>query len=266
MTVDFDRTASDYATHRKGFPDSMFQRLAQRGIGVAGHEVLDLGTGTGVVARGFAKNGCRVVGLDIAPSLLAEARKLDAQAGVQIDYVVGRAEAIPLLGARFDVISAGQCWHWFDREATLRAALAHLRPGGHLLIAAFDWLSYRHNVVELTEELIERHNPAQPKPHLRYGAGVCIYAPFVRDLSEGGLVDIETFSYDLTMTYSHAGWRGRIRASQGVGAMLSAEAVRAFDEEHAALLTQRFPEEPLQIPHRVWVAYGRKPGEAEPAA
>lgn len=259
MNVDFDRTAEDYATHRIGFPDSLFQRLSEKGIGLRGQSVLDLGTGTGVLARGFAKSGCRVVGLDIAPALIESARRLDAQAGLRIDYVLGRAEQIPLRGGSFDVACAGQCWHWFDRPTALREVLAQLRPGGHFVIAAFDWIPCRRNVAERTEELIERHNPAQSKPHIRFAMGAGLYPAFVRDLSEGGIVDIETFSYDHVVTYSHSGWRGRIRASQGVGAMLNPDQVRAFDGELAELLRAHFPEDPMRIPHRVWVAHGRKP-------
>ena len=257
MKVDFDRTAQDYGKHRVGFPDSLFRRLADKGIGTRGQSVLDLGTGTGVMARGFARNGCRVIGLDIAKTLLATARGLDAEAGLRIDYVLGRAEQIPLCPQSFDVVSAGQCWHWFDRPAALREVRAQLRPGGHIVIAAFDWIPFGGNVVERTEALIERHNPAQFKPHIRFAMASGLYPAFVRDLSEGGIRDIETFSYDHTVTYSHGGWRGRIRASQGIGAMLTPEQVRAFDGELAELLRMHFPEEPLRIPHRVWVVHGR---------
>ncbi|HNI60068.1 MAG TPA: SAM-dependent methyltransferase, partial [Pseudomonadota bacterium] len=152
-----------------------------------------------------------------------------------------------------------QCWHWFNRRAALQEVLRVLRPHGHLLIAAFDWIPFGRNVVELTEALIEQHNPQQAKPHVRLAMAAGIYPPFVRDLSEGGLSDIETWSYDHKVAYSHAGWRGRIRASQGVGASLSPSQVAAFDAELSALLSREFPAEPLIVPHRVWVAHGRKP-------
>ena len=47
MQVDFGRTAADYARHRAGFPEELFERLVARGIGRAGQRVLDLGSGTG---------------------------------------------------------------------------------------------------------------------------------------------------------------------------------------------------------------------------
>ena len=49
--VDFGRAADDYERHRLGFPDSFFQCMAGRGIGLPGQVILDLATGTGTVAR-----------------------------------------------------------------------------------------------------------------------------------------------------------------------------------------------------------------------
>ncbi len=70
MEPDFGRTAQDYAEHRAGFPESFFERLAARGIGVAGQRVVDLGTGTGTLARGFARRGCEVTGIGPAAEML----------------------------------------------------------------------------------------------------------------------------------------------------------------------------------------------------
>src|ERR1700719_1216148 len=62
--VDFGTTAQDYAAHRAGFPKELFDRLATMGIGRSGQRLLDLGTGTGTLARGFARRGASVVGTD----------------------------------------------------------------------------------------------------------------------------------------------------------------------------------------------------------
>ncbi|MDF2766853.1 MAG: putative methyltransferase, partial [Rhodospirillales bacterium] len=81
--IDFGRTAEDFATHRAGFPEALFDRLAALGMRMEGAAVLDLGTGTGTLARGFARRGARVTGLDPAAPLLEQARKLDEKAGVR---------------------------------------------------------------------------------------------------------------------------------------------------------------------------------------
>ncbi|MES1152296.1 MAG: hypothetical protein ABUL54_10400, partial [Dongia sp.] len=69
----------------------------------------------------------------------------------------------------------------------------------------------------------------------------------------------ESFTVDYDIEYSHEAWRGRIRASAGVSANLAPDAVAAFDAEHAAMLARDFPADPLQVPHRIVAAWGRKP-------
>jgi hypothetical protein len=59
--------------------------------------------------------------------------------------------------------------------------------------------------------------------------------------------------------YTHESWRGRIRASAGIAASLPADAVARFDVAHAHMLSERFPQEPLLTPHRVFALIGRKP-------
>ena len=56
-TVDFGKTAHDYGKHRAGFPEVLYTRLAENGIGERGQRIVDLGTGTGALGRGFARFG-----------------------------------------------------------------------------------------------------------------------------------------------------------------------------------------------------------------
>jgi SAM-dependent methyltransferase len=252
--IDFGLTAEDYAAHRAGFPDALFDRLAGLGVPIGGAAVLDLGTGTGTLARGFARRGARVTGLDPAAPLLEQARRLDAEAGVTIEYRVGRAEQTGLPAGAFDIVAAGQCWHWFDRPSAAAEAMRLLRTGGRLLHAHLDWLPLPGTVPHATEGLILRHNPAWSA-----GGGTGLHGENLADLSLAGFRDIETFSFDLFIAYTHEGWRGRVRASAGVGASLPRDKVGRFDWEHAALLAERFPDELLQVPHRLWAALATKP-------
>ena len=57
MVTDFGRIAGDYARHRAEFPEVFFERLFADGSVHKGDVVLDLGTGTGSVARGLAEIG-----------------------------------------------------------------------------------------------------------------------------------------------------------------------------------------------------------------
>lgn len=252
--VDFGRAASDYRQFRAGFPQRFFDELARRGLATAGRRALDLGTGTGTVARGLAQLGLAVTGVDPAAALLAEAASLDREAGVSVAYRVGRAETIEQPDHTFDLVTAGQCWHWFDRSKAAQEAARVLKPGGHLVIAHFDWLPLPENVVDATESLIVSFNSAWSM-----GGGTGVYPQWLTDLAVAGFEEIETFSFDLCQPYSHEAWRGRIRASAGVKASLDEQAVKRFDSALDALLQARFPEDPLLVPHRVWAAVGLRP-------
>lgn len=252
--VDFGRTSEDYAKYRPGFPDSFFERLAGHGVGLSGQRILDLGTGTGTLARGFARRGASVVGLDLSSNQMGAAAALDLAAGVKVEYRIGNAEATGMPDASFNVVSAGQCWHWFDSMVTMAEVRRLLRPRGKLVIAHFDWLPLPGNVVEATEQLIRAHNPSW-EAFGRTG----IYPQWAVDAGRAGFRDTEIFAYEHAQVISHEAWRGRIRASAGVGASLSPEAVAQFDAEFAELLRARFPEEPLRVPHRVFALVAVRP-------
>ena len=257
-TVDFGRTAGDYATHRVGFPEGFFELLRKRSYALPGRCALDLGCGTGTVARGLARIGLEVTGLDPAQPLLDQAKALDGAAGVHVAYVCGRAEAPPFADQSFDLVTAGQCWHWFDRAVVAGRAKRLLTPGGRLVIAHFDWLPLPGSVVAATEALILAHNPAWA------GAGGSgIYPDWLGDMAAAGFTRLETVSFDVLQRYSHTAWRGRIRASAGIAASIDADATARFDTDLEALLALEFPTDPLDVPHRVWLAVGQRAAERQ---
>ena len=63
---DWGRTARDYARYRPGYPESFYDLLPRLGVGLPGQRILDLGTGTGVLARELAKRGATVTAVDVA--------------------------------------------------------------------------------------------------------------------------------------------------------------------------------------------------------
>jgi ubiquinone/menaquinone biosynthesis C-methylase UbiE len=88
---------------------------------------LDAGTGTGAGARVLRKRfpGAEVVGADIAPEMLAEARRL----APEITFVEGDAAALPFDDASFDVVAHQNMIPFLDEVARV------VRPGGWALFA-----------------------------------------------------------------------------------------------------------------------------------
>jgi SAM-dependent methyltransferase len=190
--------------------------------------------------------------VDIAGPLLEQARRLDSEAGVEVAYVEASAEATGLPGGEFDVVSAGQCWHWFDRPAAAREVARLLVDGGSGVIAHFDWLPIQGNVVEATEKIILHYTPTWP-----FAGRAGLYPRWLTDLQLAGFTGIETFSFDVVVPYSHETWVGRVRASAPIAGTLNPDGVRACSRELTAMLHERFAEDPLAVPHRVWAVTAR---------
>ena len=105
-----------------------------------------------------------------------------------------------------------------------------------------------------TEDIILKYNPTWP---MAGNQGIHIRP--LEDLPAAGFEPMEQVSWEVRQPFTHEGWRGRMRTCNGVGASLPPEKVAAFDRELAELLRERWPQEPLQIEHRVWIVVARRP-------
>jgi 2-polyprenyl-3-methyl-5-hydroxy-6-metoxy-1,4-benzoquinol methylase len=107
--IDWGKTSDDYSVFRSGPPLSFYARLLALGVGLTGQTVLDLGTGTGVLARQFARQGSVVYGIDVSEEQIAMARRLAEDEGLTVDFSVGPAESLPWKEATFDAATANRC-------------------------------------------------------------------------------------------------------------------------------------------------------------
>lgn len=248
--VDFGREAGAYARHRQGFPPVFFERIAAMGVGLPGQRVVDVGTGTGLLARALAARGCTVTGLDPSPEMLAEARA----AAPDISWIEARAEATGLPAGGFDVVAAATCWHWFDRPAAAMEARRLLAPGGALLICSLDWHRVPGGVVDATMRVIRRFSPVPAGAP--QGGGVFQYPAWAWELLAAGFAGWDSFALTLPLSYGHAAWRGRVQASANVVAM-DPPVRAAFDAALAEVLAERFPADPMPVEHHLFALVAR---------
>jgi len=124
---------------------------------VAGVTAVDVGCGSGWLARALAADGARVIALEITGDLLAAARAAgEDQPG--IEYAVGRAEALPLPDASRDLVVFMRSLHHVAIEhmdAALAEARRVLRPGGAVYVSEplpeGDWFELQ-SIVEVESE------------------------------------------------------------------------------------------------------------------
>ena len=242
--IDWSRTSADYAAHRPGPPQRLYDMLALLGVGRPGQRLLDLGTGTGLVAREFARRGCAVSATDIAAGQIEAARSEARREGLGIDFQVAPAEQCPHADASFDVVTASQCWMYFDPDLVCAEVRRVLKPGGVLVTTHFSWLPQADTVARASEALVLKFNPAWR------GAGWSGAVPAVPLWSVGQAAVRAMFWFDEAVPFTHESWRGRMRACRGVAATLTAAQTAAFDAEHAAVLNQIAPPR-FQVLHRV---------------
>jgi demethylmenaquinone methyltransferase/2-methoxy-6-polyprenyl-1,4-benzoquinol methylase len=98
--------------------------------------VLDVATGTGAVARELIRHtGCRVVGVDVSPDMLDEARR---RLGPDVPFVEASAEDLPFEDESFDGLTFTYLLRYVaDPAATLRELARVVRPGGSIASLEF---------------------------------------------------------------------------------------------------------------------------------
>jgi len=108
-----------------------------------GERILDVATGTGLVAQALARryDGVQIVGLDQSPEMLAAARaRLDRDAALagRVTLVAGEAERLPFADAEFDHLTFTYLLRYVDDpQAALRELARVVRPGGRIATLEF---------------------------------------------------------------------------------------------------------------------------------
>jgi len=242
--IDWGKTSTDYSTYRPGPPPSFYHRLAALGVGLPHQTILDLGTGTGVLARQFARKGAIATGIDISEQQIAAARKLADDEKLDVEFIVGSVEQLPFSDAAFDVATANQSWLYFDKAKIVPELNRVLKPNGWLVTSHFCWLPRLDPIALATEKLVLEFNPNWSAADW---SGVIPACP----KSAEPIFDVRAmFYYDELILFTREAWRGRIRSCRGVGASMSPEKVAEFDAAHDALLKRIAPEK-FAVLHRI---------------
>jgi SAM-dependent methyltransferase len=146
MSIDFEGIKEG---QRRMWASGDYPDIARRIVGAAemvieraqptmGMSLLDVATGDGNVAIGAAAAGASVTGLDITPTLLEAAGERAREAGVDVRFVEGDAEALPFEDASFDRVTSCFGVMFAPRQLLAASELVRVaRPGARIVFAAW---------------------------------------------------------------------------------------------------------------------------------
>jgi len=197
----FGSEAERYERTRPSYPKVMVDTIVAASPGL---DVLDVGIGTGISARPFQDAGCRVLGVEPDERMAEYAR----QSGLKVE--IARFEEWNPAGRSFDVVIAGQAWHWVDPVLGASKASEILRPGGRI---ALFW-----NVMSFPPEFAEGFSAVYRRvlpefPFFQGGApgGAASYKP-LSDKAIDGIGQTGTFTepeqwqFDWERRYARDEW------------------------------------------------------------
>jgi SAM-dependent methyltransferase len=193
----FGDDAEQYDRVRPPYPAALIDVL----VGERPHTVLDVGCGTGIVARLLIARGCDVLGLEPDPRMATVARRH----GVPVE--AGTIEEWDAAGRLFDLLTAGQAWHWVDPHRGAAQAAQVLRPGGRI---GLFW-NQAHpdpSVRPALDAAYGRHAPELAQRSVLLGQReTALYESVAEALRETGAFDpvsVEMFAHQIV--YSTAEW------------------------------------------------------------
>lgn len=156
---DWGRTSQDYAKYRDIYPHEFYQKILDMGACVKGQRVLDMGTGTGVLPRNLYPYGAAFTGVDISENQIQQAILLAGEQRAEIDFFCMPAEEMNFPDLSFDVVTACQCFTYFDHETLAPRLSKILCPQGRVIVLYMAWLPFEDPVAGQSEALVLKYNP-----------------------------------------------------------------------------------------------------------
>lgn len=143
--VTFDKVSEDYHASVPKLPQAFVEFIVHQYSLQAGSWVIELGCGSGGLARSLAQLGIRITGVDCSRALLGIAQKIDRTQ--EVEWIESYAEDYypDCTLRRPDLLFVYEAFHlFFDKQRVITNATKYLRPNG---IIAVGWCDYHWELI-----------------------------------------------------------------------------------------------------------------------
>ncbi len=236
---DFGKTSRDYLAYRDIYPEFLYDTLRKYGTANDGSSWLDLGTGTGILPKNLYNPKSEIIGADISAQQISFAKSYAEKNNMNIRYTVSAAEDTGLPDNSFDVITAAQCFQYFDRERIIPEIRRMLKPDGKFILIFMDW-NYNDKIFAGSADIVKKHNPLWNPNN---GADKIMYTDFFPQR--------ETIVHDCDIPFTRESWHGRMCACRGTAASMDKETFEHWETDHKKHL-ESAPEK-FTVSHKLFI-------------
>jgi SAM-dependent methyltransferase len=197
----FSNRVENYLRYRPSYPPEIIPLLESECRLTSESSIADLGSGTGFLTELLLKHGNPVFGVEPNPEMRAAGEKVLARYP-KFRSIDGTAESTTLPDQSVDFVTAGQAFHWFDRQRARPEFERILKPNGYLVLI---WNGYRMETSPFMagyQDLVVRYGTDYSEVQREvvacdvesfYAPGICGYANF-----------------DFQQTFDYQGLQGRL--------------------------------------------------------
>lgn len=232
---DWGKASMDYAKFRDIYPPEFYEKIIQRNLCINGQDVLDIGTGTGVLPRNMYYYGAKWTATDISENQIEQAKVLSKD--MDIKYFAVPAEEINFHDNSFDAITACQCFFYFNHKKLMPNLYRMLKSGGSILVLYMAWLPFEDKIAGASENLVLKYNPEWS------GLGETMHPIVIPDCYKEMFSLVYHEEYPIRVSFTRESWNGRIKSCRGIGASLAEAEIIRWENEHKKLLSEIAPAE-----------------------
>ena len=256
----FDAWAGEYDRYRPTYPSDLFMFIAKELELQQTPQVVDLGAGTGRASTAMAAIGWRVTAVEPGGPMLDVLRARAIQDALPIETVQATAEATGLPPGSFDLATAAQAFHWFDKSAALTEIARIVRPGGGVALFWNVRDEERSPFVADYHRILERYGGVAEGKYLQAGraSGRSSTRAALEAADAFGAPELHELHHELPATAN--GFIGMAFTASYIRA-LEPQAQERFRTETLDLLARHghHEDDPFAVPYRVdlWIARRR---------